>query len=232
MLEDSPALKVAKMLEDSPVMRALDQMRNSPVILAAQSFQNSSFINALDMVENSLAIRIAREISAPTFEFTYDEVIRRNSVFNFDLGTALFEEISTEIKSRAAASPSNQLSAEFYISLIFAIIFYYLSQVSSAEQENRMTDRLDAFETTISDQLSILGGSDKTTHFYVVKTALNLRSGPSLDESIISILPINQKLTGLETQGEWMEIEFFDYLENEIIIGWVHSDNVMPVIVY
>jgi len=153
----------------------------------------------------------------------YEERIEENISESLD-------GLAESVKHRAAHGPFGPLSAEFYLSLIFALILFYLSQISTEQSEDRMLTRIDDLEQTISIQLEALSGSNHADSFLVADRSVNLRTGPGIEHDVLDVLLRNQKVLQLETNGEWAQVEYFDYAANELKQGWVHSRYFIAVI--
>ncbi len=101
--------------------------------------------------------------------------------------------------------------------------------MSATESEERMLERMNDLEQTITTQLNVLQPTDTDYIFLVPDRELNLREGPSTDHKVIEVLPRNKKVMELERNRDWVKIEFFDYISNTSKIGWVHSGYLLVV---
>lgn len=257
---NSPAMKLARQLQESPVLQSIREIENvtgahhailaqSPTLAALQKIESMSAIHNLREVIDSPALRAIRQVEesssalrhlsgsidkivsmqgALTFEQAYQEISIAREVF--DLENDSLEDIAENVKSLEETSPKNVLSAEFYINIIFAIFLWHLSNMSAQESEERMVDRLSKLESTIENSIALVENSEVDIYFFVTKTNLNLREGADTSSKSISLIPKNQKLSSLYTEGEWMKVEFFDYMSNTMKTGWVNSNFLIPVI--
>jgi hypothetical protein len=242
-LENSPAMKAIREIEESPVTRMLRDLDNSPMLkairgieetpafMAIRRLQESSPIKAIQALERSpvldafstVANQIRHGYGALTFSEAYDLLIEEYEEQVEDDASEPLDRLTESVKERAAQAPFGPLSAEFYINLVLALILFYLSQVSTEESEERLLNRLNAMEQTISVQLDALRNNRQEGVFLVADRSVNLRAGPGPDHDKLDVLLRNQKVVQLETSGEWTKVEYFDYLGNALKRGWVHS---------
>ena len=101
--------------------------------------------------------------------------------------------------------------------------------MSATESEERILERMNELEPTITTQLNVLQSNDTDYVFLVSDRELNLREGPSVDHKVIEVLPRNKKVMELERNRDWLKIEFFDYISNISKVGWVHSRYLLVV---
>src|SRR3989338_2372516 len=160
----------------------------------------------------------------------YKEVLRIHEIASVSGVTDAFDTIVNEVKEKASHAPSGPLSTELYLNFIFAIILYYLSQMSGADSEEHIINRINALETTITQQVQKLQNSEGGVQLYVVKSPLKLRSGPSTQNEVLEVLPKNLKVLERERQSGWKKIEYFDYVENRQKSGWVSSRYLIALI--
>lgn len=243
-LENSPVMKVIREIEESPVTRMLRDLDNnsptlkairgieeSPAFMAIRRLQESSAIKAIHLLERSpvldafstIANQITHGYGTLTLSEAYDLLIEEYEAQVEEGASEPLDQLAESVKERAAQAPFTPLSAEFYISLILTLVLFYLSQVSTDQSEERLQKRLDTMEQTISIQLDALRSNRQEGIFLVADRSVNLRAGPGPDHDKLGVLPRNQKVAQLETSGEWIKVEYFDYLANALKRGWVHS---------
>ena len=167
-----------------------------------------------------IAEQIKHSYGALTFSEAYellaDEYDKRSDLESLDI-------LSGEVQKRAARAPLGVLSAEFYLSLILALFLFYLSQMSAQESEEKMLERMNGLEQTITTQLSELNQAEKDRPFLVADRSLNLRSGPGMEHDVIGNVLRSQKLMELERDRDWVKVECFDHINNVNVVGWAHS---------
>jgi len=249
-LENSPMMRAMRELENSPMMRVMREFENSPVQEIIQQLKKSSAMEAIRELENSPALRAVKALESSsamqalsnavdklsygygpiTLGEAYKEVLRRHEIASVSGVTDAFDTIVNEVQEKASHAPSGPLSTEFYLNFIFAIILYYLSQMSGTDSEKHIINRINALETTITQQIQKLQNSKGDGQLYVVKSPLKLRSGPSTQNEVLEVLPKNLKVLERERQSGWKKIEFFDYVENRQKSGWVSSRYLIALI--
>lgn len=218
-IENSPALKIIKAFEESSDFKAIRQLQYFPALRAIRALEFSPSIEAFSKVADQLDHNYGARMFSEACELLIDEYDELSTIEQLDSLASLSEKA----QDRASHSPFSHLSAEFYLNLIFALLFFYLSQMSATESEERILKRMNALEQTISEQLGILHKNEADHIFLVTDRSLNLRRGPSVDDEVIEILPKDKKVKELERKRDWIKIEYFDYINNKNKIGWVHS---------
>ena len=242
-IEDSPSMRLIRQIEESPAMRIMRDLEKSPALQVVKDLENSAAFQAIRDLQDSPALRaikalevspslsafsriseqVNRNFGALTFSEAYQFLV--DEIEEAENDTSLIEEVNN--KSRHA--PLSPLSAEFYLSLMFALFLYYLSQMSAMESEEKLLERMEALEQTISTQLQTLERKENESVFLVTDRELNFREGPSMDSKVLEVLPRNRKVIELTRQKEWIQVEYFDYVSNLNKIGWVHSGYVILV---
>lgn len=216
---------------------------DNPIYHAFQGLTDTNLQSLSTALSDSMGFRTATQAFLDITESRFEDVFTLatrsaaslDTVLNMDIDIESvddqgFEEIATVIEERVVQENSNQQRVEFYLGLLVSIFLYLMSQADSAQTEKRLMAKMDEVNDSISSQIESIKERKTTAHFYVVETALNLRVGPSTEHEVITVLPRNQKLIGLSTQAQWMKVEYFDYLADKTISGWVHTDFVMPFI--
>jgi len=242
-LENSPAMQVIRQFEESPVIRMIRDLEDSPSVKAIKGFEESSDFKAIQQLQESPALkamraletspameafsRIADQINhgygALTFSEAYELIADE---YEKQSGIDALDVLSGEVQKRADRAPHGVLSAEFYINLILALFLFYLSQMSAQESEERILERMNSLEQTITTQLSQI---ENDRHFLVTDRSLNLRSGPGKDNDVIGNISRNQKLMELERDRDWVKVEYFDHVNNVNVVGWAHSRYLLTI---
>ena len=254
-VENSPTLRLMREIEDSPSMRLIRQIEKSPAMRIMRDLEKSPALQIVRDLESSVAFRVIRDLqdspalraikalevspSLAAFSRISEQVNKSFGALTFsEAYQFLVDEIKEaeddaslieEIKDKSCCAPLSLLSAEFYLSLIFALFLYYLSQVSAMESEERLLERMRMLEQTISIQLHTLESKEVENVFLVTDRELKFREGPSMDSKVIEVLPRNKKVMELSRQKDWIHVEYFDYVNNISKDGWVHSGYVIVV---
>lgn len=226
--EESPAIRIMRDLENSPALKAINNLKESPAFKDIQKFQESPVLKALREYQTSPAMqafsRIADQVNhgygALTFSKAYELLADE---YELQTDHEPLEALSGEVQKRVGSAPRSALSAEFYLNLILALFLFYLSQMSAVESEEKLLERLNRFEQTIIMQLSDLRKMEENKKFLVADRSMNLRSGSSVDHEVIGDIAINQKLLELERDRDWVKVDYFDHINNKIVVGWAHS---------
>lgn len=232
--EESPATRVLRELGDSPSLKYMSDLKESKAFKAIQILQDSPALRVLRTIENSAAMeafsRIADQVTygygALTFAEAYELVAEEYEEIT---GSEPLDALSDKIQDRVGNAPSGSLSADFYISLLVAVILFYWSQLSSQESEERIIGRIGSLEKAISSQLAELNESKEGLVFLFSDRAMNLRSGPGTDHDVIGYIPRNQKLVEIERERDWTKVEYFDHINNLNVVGWAHSRYILTI---
>ncbi|TOM75840.1 SH3 domain-containing protein, partial [Vibrio parahaemolyticus] len=123
----------------------------------------------------------------------------------------------------------NSISLEFYLGMLLSLVLFIYSEYSSYLSEQKLVEQLQGLESQVQLLTEKLEESQTRT-FFIVKESLKLRSEPSLESTVLEVLPEKLKLFGLGSRGKWIEVEYFDYLTNTMKSGWVHSDYLQVVV--
>lgn len=188
-------------------------------IKAIQALERNPILDAFSTV----ATRIAHGYGALAFSDAYELLVEEYEEQVADHAAEPLDSLAESVKDRAAQAPFGPLSAEFYLSLVFALFLFYLSQISAEQSEERMLSRLDGMEQTISTQLDALKQDSQRKVYLVADRAVNLRTGPGADHDVLDVLLRNQKVVQIGARDEWANVEYFDYVANELKRGWAHS---------
>ncbi len=241
-IEDSPSMKLIQQIEKSPATRIARDIEKSSALQIDKDLQNSAAFRAIHDLQNSPGLKAIKALDSPSFaKFSRisEQINRKFGALTFsEAYQFLVDEIEEsvddaslieELKDKSSRAPLNPLSAEFYLSLIFALFLYYLSQVSATDSEERLLERMEGLEQTISTQFQALESNDANSIFLVTDRELNFRDGPSMDSKVLEVLPRNKKVIEITRQKDWIQVEFFDYINNLNKVGWVHSGYVIQV---
>jgi hypothetical protein len=244
-INNDPITKMMDEIDNSPYMKMLNQINNDPKLNITSDFESilpSSLLTRLESpLENGLkelsyfslnlacgtAFSLAEKLSVFDSSFiygkSYADLIRS---FEYQDWESIIDECQLQINE----SPNNNLSLEFYLGLLITLMILCYTEYSGSKSEQRLTNRIDNLEAMVvvlTDSLKEL----QLDSFFLVKVSLNLRTSPSLTSSIIETLPPKLKLSGLQTKGEWMQVEYFDYFSNKMVNGWVNSSFLQPVLI-
>ena len=210
----SPVMQQMKTIEKS--LSASLKLSNSSISKVLNSFTSSkisTYSDLLDMV-------VSANAGPLSLGEAYQEIVEGIESMPVSEG---IDELSIQVQNKATEAPSGALSTEFYLNLIFALIFFWQSQVLTSESESRLIERMNILETTISTQLHDLAGYERDSTFYVVDRGVNLRVKPTTNSQVISVLYPNMKVRLVERASKWIKIEYFDYKNNIYVSGWAYK---------
>lgn len=146
-----------------------------------------------------------------------------------------FEAMLQSLEKAIQQSTKSE-DVRFWLGMFFQIFVIILSQYLSIQTEDRLNKRIDNSEQRIIEKIEeseqrITSQIELVNQYpaFVVTAKLNLRTGPSERNRVIQVLSPNQPVTYISMKGAWMKVEFFDYIDNKRVSGWVHRDYLKPV---
>ncbi|MGR5130600.1 hypothetical protein [Photobacterium swingsii] len=237
-LQDNPAFRMVKQVERS-LPRALIQQFNDPVFrVIRQAGLNFKHLQQLEdnpvfhsnrilFTQNESlqrAISIATKYSIVSYELDDNNETITERVDSSELDFAIEQSVE-----RSENLPKGRLGLEFYLNHLITLMIVVYTTYSSSTFEQELLARIDTLETALTSVVTEIEESPIEHHF-IVKKNLNLRAEPKETSNIIEVLPSKLKVSGLKTFGLWVNIEYFDYLSNQMVSGWVESSFLLPVI--
>ncbi|EJB8451806.1 SH3 domain-containing protein [Vibrio parahaemolyticus] len=227
----SPAYKLMREFENLPHMRLIREMENNSVIAQMRAIEEAVPTNSIlrELHSNPIyshAFSLAKNLNVFEFHSSYkqplSEVLKQYDALNLE---ALIEEC----EARVVDAPQNSISLEFYLGMLLSLVLFIYSEYSSYLSEQKLVEQLQGLENQVQLLTEKLEESQTRT-FFIVEESLKLRSEPSLESTVLEVLPEKLKLFGLGSRGKWIEVEYFDYLTNTMKSGWVHSDYLQVVV--
>lgn len=128
--------------------------------------------------------------------------------------------------------------------VLFEIVFLTVNQMVSNwdanEREQRWKEALSQLERRLEEKtaesqekvlrkLEELRQAPAARKHYVVTERVRLREKPSTKARKIKSLSPNEMVEQIEQQGQWLHIEFFDYIDGKLKRGWVYKRHLQPV---
>jgi len=231
-LESSSAFSVTKALEKSSLFTTLKSLESSPVLKTMEAFEKSFAFSAIKSLQdsarffsfNDLAEKFSSQMVGPlTLGQAYQVVTQEYSQTIGASDTDRLEKLTDKVDFLVQKAPKGALSKEFYLSLILTLFIFWLSQISTMQSGEKMLLSVEKLEQTISQQLSELKLNEKEETYYVVIRAVNLRVKPSTKSEVVNILFPNTKVKLITRKSKWIRVEYFDYVENVYVSGWVYK---------
>ena len=199
---------------------------NSQFVKLAQQFQASykPYINSIQSLYDRLTY--LAQYSAPlSFGEAYQQIRREFEEIQKEQQSDIltFSEITVKkTEAKVKKAPKGFLSAEFYISLIFSLILLIITQSTANLSEHQISDKIQNLEQIITELPNALMLEHDDSTYYVVVRFVNLRDKPTTKKSkILEVLYPNLKVKLIERKGEWIFIEYYDYVNDLFKRGWV-----------
>lgn len=217
----APYAKIAKNIEASlaPFRSKVLEMQNNLNLIAASV--NTKYLNNPEFIrlasQASSIAKIVADLQPETISEVYAQTIQLYSEpETLDPIQATITQIEEQAKS-----PGTVLSFEFYLSVVLSIILFLMSQSSSEESDELLFERLDRLESTLLQNYRAAEKEEENASFYIVKRSVNFRDGPSTKHGILDILYPNQKVKLISRKSKWIEVEYYDHIDDSYKQGWV-----------
>ncbi|MBI2862612.1 MAG: SH3 domain-containing protein [Chloroflexi bacterium] len=156
------------------------------------------------------------------------ELLARFHSLQSDQGLARDEaerSLVDEVRARVASVPLTASTAQFYLSILFALILFLISQHSSVRSDEARRAEHAEIEELIADAIEALGmgsAGEETSAAYLVGRPVTVRERPSSRSGrAMTILYPGQRVVIDDRRGKWARIEYYDRGSCEIRHGWV-----------
>lgn len=122
--------------------------------------------------------------------------------------------------------------------VLFEIVFLTINQMVSnwdadqreqhwketlSQLEQRLEEKMAESQDKVLRKLEELQQAPATRKYHVVTEQVRLREKPSTKARKIKSLSPNQMVEQIEQQGQWLHVEFFDYVDGKLKRGWVYK---------
>lgn len=145
--------------------------------------------------------------------------------------------LDTLLVDQLSQLPKSQLSKETVIQIIFSILLFLIAFFNSMQLEDNINSRIEDLEEVVLEKLHdtedrllerFKGLKSENKNLFVAVEYVNLRSGPSTDSKVIYILSPNMIVEVIGKEGDWFNIQCFDYIEGVLKKGWVYGEHLVP----
>lgn len=121
----------------------------------------------------------------------------------------------------ARTSVLDRLSFEFYLNILFSVLFMLIPLQLSADSEQRIISAVEAAQEELQKQLERHEAARvDTSIYYVARRPTFLVRSPKPKSAATGILYPNQITRLVMRKGKWIQVEYFDYLEGVHRSGW------------
>jgi hypothetical protein len=111
----------------------------------------------------------------------------------------------------------------YFLGVMFPIILFILSQISSSRSEKRIRERIKSVDTKL-EKLIPDAGRKNNLQIYFVNRYARLRNSPStINSSVIEVLAPNTILTLVSRKDKWLKVRYYDLINDKVKIGWVYQ---------
>lgn len=251
LVTDSPAFRAMQQMEktrfldstNTPALEALRKMESQhgykELIRASQALRTlQTFSNFHDPFSAFKNLPALSAILNEAVKFSNSGVIRKDFPHSFAGQILDFlhdasdepdedpEQIATRLEhlfteKLKELSPSI-LSYEGLLQILMAVILFWYQSVESSKSENRISDLMLRSEDRIVKQIETLKPGDGNVITYVVlDRPAPLKIEPTSKSPLIDVLYPNQRVSVLKKQGDWLYVEYFDFIEGIPKAGWV-----------
>lgn len=174
----------------------------------------SQFTGEIERLRKSVGMSVLHQLHE--HNLTFDESVE-----------IIKETVRTEIRSGQSSPISfagwmNILM--FVFTTVLTIYLHVDSQHRSTGSEERLVQESESVRAELVQKFDNLELALVDTFTYFVATnGLNVRSGPSTDDEVQTVIYPNQQLKLLDQKGRWLYVEYFDYLDETPRQGWVYK---------
>lgn len=148
--------------------------------------------------------------------------------------SGVLQEFFTWLIEQAKRLPATAINFKALMAIFNVVLFLYGQYGDKqAEQrikgevatsEERVLERIDELEAKITVEIDGKKLQDTQRKEYVVMNSANLRNGPGTDYEPLRVLPPNLIVEEIGSDGEWIHVEFFDYIKGETEQGWISTE--------
>lgn len=179
--------------------------------------------------EVARAIHELKRLAGPgAFSAATEELQARSG----EIGSPQSHAAATELEDEYLRDPHRlQLSpatAQFILSILVALLLFWLSQQATAESEERIIGRVAELETAIEETVRALQPDHRDTgalvstrivdRSTVVLSHPNGRSGRAL-----GLVYVEQVVVVQGGRGKWCRVEWLDLRDRSLKVGWVRK---------
>lgn len=119
------------------------------------------------------------------------------------------------------------------VSILLAILMFIYQLRDSAQMEDRLTSEIRLSRDAAKDESQIIEQLLKALieskqpnesgeiQFVVRSRVATVRTSPSAGTAVVAKIFPNQVVTLLDENGKWIEVSYFDWLNQEVRTGWV-----------
>ncbi|RVU84593.1 SH3 domain-containing protein [Leucothrix sargassi] len=216
-----PFTRIAKNIEANlaPFRSIALEMQNNLNLIAAsvntKYLYNSEFIRLASQANN--IAKIVADLQSERISEVYVQTVQ---IYSGSESSDPIQAAITQIEEKVQ-SPGTVLSFEFYLSVVFSIILSLIAQSLSEESDELLFERLDRLESTLLQSYRAAEKEEEGASFYIVKRSVNFRDGPSAKSGILDVLYPNQKVKLISRESKWIEVEYYDHIDDSYKQGWV-----------
>jgi len=132
----------------------------------------------------------------------------------------LIEDATETVRSDLGNSRLDALSLEFYLSFLIALLLFVWQLKLSDESERRVTARIAAVETALTDRIEARQTFQQVGSFAFARRSVDIKEGPrSRSKRVVTLYP-NTPVRVVTIKREWVRVEFFDHTEGLHRAGW------------
>lgn len=192
-----------------------------------------------DMLANGLLGSVATGRLSPALvegfgADLFDHIARVEAAESEEEAAGVRQELLEWLIEQARRHPGKVLIARALLFILFTITLPLYEAQSGRETERHVKESVqevrDSNELLLEkmqdveklvEELRTRSLQDSSRKEYVVLKSAGLRPGPSTDGEAVCTLPPNLIVEEIGHQGEWLHIEFFDFVEGEVRQGWI-----------
>lgn len=147
-----------------------------------------------------------------------------------------------ETISRVRLSPRTIQAFSFFFSLAFAVVLHVDALRSGEETQKTLEELLVSKSSDLMNKIDLLNQevgslSDDVASQRITARSLNITdstyvfTGPGSGNTISHHLDANAIVVEVDTREGWIQAQFYDDKQNEIVTGWIQSQHTAPILI-
>jgi len=183
------------------------------------------------------ALRMQLPASALDATFTGEllgRLQRAEAISSEDEGEAFLNEFLAWLWEKFQQLPVKKIVLHVLFEVSSITVAQMVSNWDADQREQRLNESMSRVEQHLEEKISRsqegvlrkleeLGQTSNSRRHCVVKEKVRLREKPTTQARKIKTLSANVMVEEIERQGQWLLVEFFDYVDGKLKRGWVYK---------
>lgn len=132
-------------------------------------------------------------------------------------------------EARICEQPEGAVSYLNWLGIILTLLIFVYQDFSGRAMEQRLNTHLLSAEQRLLKALEQREPQTRVANLFMTTRRLHLRKLPTREASSIRVLPANRLVEKTGQEGDWFEVEVFDYLTGRVERGWMYRRYLISV---